>query len=336
MRPEILFPLFRPLTALAGVGPRIAKAAARLDLERPLDLLWHLPSGLLDRRFSPPLDSAPDGVVATLTIEVGSHLPAANRRLPYRVMCHNESGEITLVFFHARPDYLLRVLPEGASRVVPGRPERFRGELQMSHPDHIGESAELERIQTIEPVYPLTAGPTAKALQRAMNDALAELPELPVWLDPAQQTAQTWPHWRAAVQTVHAPAEAEELEPLAPARARLAYDELLANQLALALMRRSLRRRAGRATRAEGSLRQRVVAVLDYQLTAAQARTAGEIDAGLAAHHRMLRLLQGDVGSGKTIVALLALLTAVEAGAQATLMAPTEILARQHFASLEP
>ncbi len=336
MRPEILFPLFRPLTALAGVGPRIAKAAARLDLERPLDLLWHLPSGLLDRRFSPPLDSAPDGVVATLTIEVGSHLPAANRRLPYRVMCHNESGEITLVFFHARPDYLLRVLPEGASRVVSGRLERFRGELQMSHPDHIGESAELERIQTIEPVYPLTAGLTAKALQRAMNDALAELPELPVWLDPAQQTAQTWPHWRAAVQTVHAPAEAEELEPLAPARARLAYDELLANQLALALMRRSLRRRAGRATRAEGSLRQRVIAVLDYQLTAAQERTLGEIDADLAAQHRMLRLLQGDVGSGKTIVALLAMLTAVEAGAQATLMAPTEILARQHFASLEP
>ena len=336
MRPEILFPLFRPLTALAGVGPRIAKACARLDLERPVDLLWHLPSGLLDRRFSPPLDTAPDGVVATVVVDVGRHLPASNRRLPYRVPCHNESGELTLVFFHARPDYLQRVLPEGSSRVVSGRLERFRGELQMSHPDHIGEPAELARIQTLEPVYPLTAGLTAKALQKATNDALSELPEMPEWLDPALQKAENWLPWQAAVQAVHSPAGFDDLDPLATARARLAYDELLANQLALALMRRSLRRRAGRTTQAEGHLRQRVIAALDYQLTGAQQRTLGEVDADLAAEHRMLRLLQGDVGSGKTIVALLAMLTAVEAGAQATLMAPTEILARQHFATIEP
>jgi ATP-dependent DNA helicase RecG len=336
MRPEVLFPLFAPVTSLAGVGARIAKAIDKAAGSRLVDLYWHLPTGIIDRRYAPTVAEARAGVVATMTVTVDEHKKPAVPRLPYKVYCSDDTGTLALVFFHAHADYLRRTLPEGETRVVSGKVETFGRELQITHPDHIGTKEELERMQAVEPVYGLTAGLSLRVLGKAMREALEQAPDLDEWIDPAYLGKQGWKPWKAALLKAHAPAELEALDPLTPIRARLAYDEMLANQLALALMRLNLRRTRGRAIVGDGHLRQTVTGALPFSLTGSQETALKEIAADMATDTRMLRLLQGDVGSGKTVVALLSMLNAVEAGMQAVLMAPTDILARQHLATIEP
>lgn len=341
MRPEILFPLFAPVTSLSGVGPRFAKLFEGLAGGHLLDLCFHLPSGIIDRRYAPKLAEAIPGKIATLTVRVTEHRAPANRRQPYRVHCADDSGTIELVFFHAKPDYLLRMLPEGEERVISGKVEVFGEHLQMTHPDHIGEPKDLESIKSVEPVYPLTAGLSLKVVGKAVQAALAETPalpgpNLPDWLDPAHKSRQDWPSWRDALLAVHAPHDEGDLSALAPLRCRLAYDELLANQLALGLVRAHQVRQKGRPIRGDGRLRAAVLSALPFTPTGSQEHALAEIIADMASEHRMLRLLQGDVGSGKTLVALLAMVAAIEAGGQAAIMAPTEILARQHLATIAP
>jgi len=336
MRPEILYPLFSPARTLPGVGPKIAEAIERLCGSRVVDLLWHLPSAIVDRRYAPTVADARSGRVATLTVTVRGHHPPARARQPYKVQCDDGTASLVLVFFNARPDYLQRTLPVGEMRIVSGIVEHYGDEIQMTHPDHVVAEAERDSVLTVEPVYPLTAGVSARVPTRIATAAMERAPELEEWLDPAYQEKMRWPAWRTALNAVHAPQSEADLSPTSPARARLAYDELLANQLALALMRRRLRRVAGRSVKSAGRLADRAAAALGFTLTESQRRALDEILADMAEQTRMLRLLQGDVGSGKTVVALLAMLHAVESGAQAALMAPTEILARQHLATIAP
>ncbi len=334
VRPEILFPLFAPVGKIAGIGPRYAKLVEALAGPHVVDLCWHLPSGLIDRRYAPKLGEAEAGRTATLLVTVVAHRPSRTPRQPYRIASRDETGGLELVFFHGREDYLRRALPEGETRVVSGKLEVFGGALQMTHPDHIGRPEELQALKRVEPVYPLTAGLTLKTLSKAIGRALATVPELPEWLDRAHRQTQGWPSWRASLLAAHAPETEGDLSPLSAPRARLAYDELLSNQLALGVIRRRQTQQKGRAIEGDGRLRRRVVEALPFRLTESQQRASAEIAADMGSPHRMLRLLQGDVGSGKTLVALIAMLNAVEAGAQAALMAPTEILARQHHATL--
>jgi ATP-dependent DNA helicase RecG len=336
MRPEILCSLFAPVTSLPGIGPRNAKLVERLAGAWVVDLLWHLPSGLIDRRFSPKVSDAPDGRIATIVVEVKSHHPPGNRRLPYKVSCADETGTLELVFFHARPDYLEKLLPVGATKVVSGKVEHYRGTAQITHPDHVGSVEERDNLAAVEPVYPLTQGLSPKTLGRAIAAALEGVPELPDWLDPAHKAREGWAGWRESLNAAHHPETTADLDPDTPVRQRLAYDELLASQLAMALMRAHMRRQGGRAIQGTGRLRAAAIDALSFRLTSSQEGALKEILADLAGEGRMLRLLQGDVGSGKTVVAALAMLTAAEAGCQSALMAPTEILARQHFATLAP
>ena len=338
MRPDVLNPLFAEVTALPGLGPRLGKLVEKLAGPHVVDLCWHLPSGLIDRRFAPKVAEAPEGGIATLTVRVDKHFPSPNRRLPYRVLCSDETGQITLVFFHARPDYLEKLLPVGAVRIISGKVERFRGEAQMSHPDHVATLENKDSLAAVEPVYPLSAGLTPKVVAKAVRAALDRVPNLPEWHDPAWKKKNGWMSWKDSLLAAHAPERAMDLNLDTPVRTRLAYDELLANQLALAISRAHMRRQRGRSTGAQGNgaLRRKVLAALPFKLTKSQETSLSEITADMAAPSRMLRLLQGDVGSGKTVVAFLAMTAAVEAGAQAALLAPTEILARQHFATIEP
>jgi ATP-dependent DNA helicase RecG len=336
MRPPLLFPLFAETSSLPGVGPRNAKLFAKLTGPHVADLLWHLPQGIVDRRFSPKVNQAPEGAICTLTLRIHKHVPPHNPRLPYKVTASDDSGFIDLVFFHAKGDWLAKALPEGETRVVSGKVERFQGKPQMAHPDYIGALEELGSIETVEPIYRLTAGLTPKVVRKAVRAALDKTPAMPEWLDPAFKQRREWPDFKPALLAAHAPESEADLDPAAKPRERLAYDELLANQLALQIIRARYRKAAGRPLQGDGGLRGALLKALPFRLTGAQERSIAEIEAEMAAPTRMMRLLQGDVGSGKTVVALFAMLNAAECGAQAAIMAPTEILARQHHATIAP
>ncbi len=335
-RPDILFPIFAELTVLNGIGPKLARLFARLGIERPAHLLLHLPTGGTDRRLRPTIRGIPLPATLTVEVEIGRHQPPAAQGRAYRIHVRDAEAEFLLVFFHAAPEQLRRKLPAGSRRIVSGRVELFDGIAQMVHPDHILRPDAAQALPEFEPVYPLTQGLTQRTVIRAVSGALDRAPQLPEWIEPSLLARRGWPDWNTALRKAHAPAGPPDLAPDAPARERLAYDELFAHQLTLALARSRSRRAKGFATKGDGSLRDRVIAALPFPLTGAQARAVAEITADMASDLRMNRLLQGDVGAGKTLVAFLSMLAAVEAGGQAVLMAPTEILARQHHATLRP
>jgi ATP-dependent DNA helicase RecG len=346
MRPESLFFLFSPVTRIKGVGGATAKALERLlpvataQAERSVpivrDLLFHLPVSLVDRSFSPSLrDVPPEGAVVTLVVNVDEHFPpkAMRRggRRPYKVVCSNDTGDITLVFFNAREDYIAQALPVGKQRVVSGRTEYFDYRLQMTHPDVIAPVDQLEKVKKPEPVYPLTLGLTSRRIGKMVEGALEKLPVLPEWILPQTVSAQKWPAFKEALDAAHHPQADEDFLPTSHPRARLAYDEMLANQLHLAMLRAKMHRQPGTKIEGTGKLTSALKESLPFTLTAGQERVLKEISGDMASGHRMARLLQGDVGSGKTVVALFAILKAVEQGLQAALMVPTELIAGQHY-----
>jgi ATP-dependent DNA helicase RecG len=345
MRPPLLDPLFAPVTSLVGVGPKIARLIENVvpadpgDREaRAGDLIFTLPHSVIDRRNRPGIALSAEGAIVTLEVRVVRHQPPprGKKTIPYRVYVHDDTGEMALTFFHAHAAYLEKALPEGEWVIVSGRMEWFNGRPTMVHPDHIARVEDAGSLPLIEPVYPLTAGLSAKVLRRAIGQALDRVPDIPEWLDAEIMRRQTFPSFAGALQRLHNPADPADLAPEGAAWRRLAYDEFLAGQISLALVRARTRRLSGRPLTGDGSKEEAVRRALPYSLTASQEFALAEINADLAKPERMLRLLQGDVGSGKTIVALLAAARAVEAGGQAAIMAPTEILARQHLATIGP
>ncbi|HEY3848902.1 MAG TPA: ATP-dependent DNA helicase RecG, partial [Acetobacteraceae bacterium] len=334
MPPDPLAPLFAPLTTLKGLVPPVAALIAKAaGGERVIDLLFHLPESYVDRRSHPTIAQAQPGTVATLEIEVVRHEPPATPRQPWRVVVKDATAFAELVFFAANPkaaEERAQRMPPGARMLVSGKLEAFNGRTTMPHPDHVLPLAQADRLPAIEPVWRLTAGLWPRQVASAMREALPRLPDFPEWHDAALLRREKWPPFADALRAVQAPAE----HPSDRLRARLAYDELLAGQVALGVVRGRVRARRGRALAGDGSLRARALERFGFAPTRSQVNALAEIDADLGATRRMLRLLQGDVGSGKTLVALLTMLRAVEAGAQAALMAPTEVLARQHLRTL--
>ncbi len=344
MRSTQLNPLFASLRGIKGVGPKLSHAFGKLlrgdeNLEaRKIDLLLHMPHSLIDRSLQPGLAYAPDGVIVTIRATIDKHLPPPrnNRRVPYRIQAHDETGELTLVFFHAKGSYLEQQMPVGEERYISGRLERFKGEAQIAHPDHVVTEEEFASMALLEPVYPLTAGLSGKVLHRTVIAALEELPELAEWQDGPWLAQNSWSSFHEALQRVHTPLETEDIDPLSKFRQRLAYDECLASQLALSLVRKSVKKEAGVARRWQGKLAEALTAALPFSLTGSQTKAIDDISNDLTTPERMLRLIQGDVGSGKTMVALFAAANVIESGSQAAMMAPTELLARQHLQSIKP
>lgn len=335
-RPEILFPLFSDLKGLDGVGPRTAENFAKMGVEKPRDLLTTLPHNLIDRKTISTIKGVILPAVVTVEVLVGVHQPNTVKGRPTRIMVEDAEASFQLVFFHARNDWLRQQLPSGQRRVVSGKLEVFDGLAQMVHPDFITSVNDAATIPQIEPVYPLTAGITQKTITKAISSAMGRVPDLPEWIEPSVLEAKQWPSWKEAVFDTHNPKKLSDIAINAKPRERLAYDEFLAHQTTLALARLNNRKKKGYKTVGTGVLRNKVMADLPYTLTGAQSRSITEITDDMAGENRMSRLLQGDVGSGKTLVAFFALLAAIEAGGQGVMMAPTEILARQHLAALLP
>ncbi|MDD9910662.1 MAG: ATP-dependent DNA helicase RecG [Ahrensia sp.] len=343
MRPDRLNPLFAPVTSIPGIGPKLAglltgllKGHDAVQTAAVIDLLLHVPTGVIDRRNRPAIMDATEGAIVTLDVRVDRHdpPPRGNHRVPYKVLVHDESGELALTFFRGNARWLEAQLPVGEQRFVSGRLEWFNGRATMVHPDHIVAPDKIDDLPLVEPIYPLTAGVSQKVVSKAIKSALTSLPDLPEWLEPSVLDRQHFPSFNAALNTIHHPRDALDISPSAPAWRRLACDELLAGQLALSLVRSRMKRGKGQKWAGNGSKRAAIMAALPFSPTEAQRRSIAEITADMAKGERMLRMLQGDVGSGKTLVALMAAANAIEAGGQAAIMAPTEILARQHHATL--
>ncbi len=341
MRPADLNPLFVEATKLRGVGPKVATALDRLlgSPSRParvLDLALHLPVSVIDRSTRARIRDAPRDQVVTLEGRVREHLAPASVKAPFKAVIEDETGDCTLVFFRNNASWVEKALPVGSTRFVSGRLELWDGRLQMVHPDRVMDAEGFSTMPLVEPVYPLTEGLFPRVLAKAIEAALERVPPLPEWLDPNRFVLRGWPSFGDALKALHRPAKPGDVAADTPARQRLAYDELLASQLALALVRNRAVVDDGVPHVPDGTISARIEAALPFRLTGGQRRALDDIRADMASPRRMLRLLQGDVGSGKTVVALLAAASAVEAGCQAALMAPTEILARQHFARLAP
>ncbi|MGZ5870489.1 MAG: ATP-dependent DNA helicase RecG [Bradyrhizobium sp.] len=342
MRPLLLNPMFAPVTSLAGVGPKQDKLfrylLGRDETPRLVDLLLHLPASVIDRRARPKIRDAVPGTVVTLEVTVDRHrpTPARNSRAPHLVYASDDTGDVVLTYFRAQPGYVEKLLPVGSKRYVSGTLQMFDGVPQIVHPDRVVDEAGFAKLSGIDPVYPLTEGLALGSLRRAMAQALQRLPRLPEWISPEVIRRCKFPSIAEALNRVHMPVELTDILPDGLYWSRLAFDELLAGQLALALVRSQLRRPAGDRHAGDGHLRKKIIDALPYALTSSQRQAAAAIADDLRQPVRMLRLLQGDVGSGKTVVALLAAAAVTEVGKQAALMAPTEILARQHIKTITP
>jgi ATP-dependent DNA helicase RecG len=341
MRPQILNPLFAAITTLPGIGSKVERLYRRLlgrdEAPRIIDLAFHLPTGTIDRRAQPKIKDVVPGGVVTVTVTIDRHRPAPLRRAraPYLIYASDDTGDIILTYFNARRDYLERLLPVGGRRIVSGTTALYDGMLQMIHPDRVVDESEFARLPLIEPQYALTEGLSMNQVRRAIEGSLAKVPALPEWQDAAWLARSNFPTFADALHDVHRPPQ-PEVSPANTAWSRLAYDEFLAGQLALGLVRAHARRPRGRQSTGDGTLSKRIIAALPYGLTGSQLRAITDIVADLSKPERMSRLLQGDVGSGKTVVALLAGASVIEAGRQAALMAPTELLARQHWNTIAP
>jgi ATP-dependent DNA helicase RecG len=326
MRPNLLNPLFAEIEVLKGIGPALTKPFSRLGLARVVDLLFHLPTGLIRRNRVAKLADAIDGDIISVEVTPLEYR-SGGQRSPFRVLTTDRIGDfLTLTYFGGGGGYARKLLPLGEKRLISGKLERYGQERQIVHPDYVLDVGEGPKLPESEAVYPLSEGLTSRRLAQLVEQALGRAPELPEWIEPSLLSSRHWLGWRESIAEIH-------FNPAATsARTRLAYDEVFANQLALMLVRASSRRRRGTPIAGDGGLR--TMLKLPYALTGAQQRTIREVEGDLAQQTPMVRLLQGDVGSGKTMVALHALLMAVESGAQAALLAPTEILARQHYETL--
>ncbi len=343
MRPSLLDPLFAPATTLPGVGPKLGKLLDKLlgDETQParvVDLLFHLPTGAIDRRPSASIADAPVGDVATFSARVTEHRPAppGKAKAPYRVIVEDETGDVTLVFFHADVRHLLQTLPVGEFRIISGKLELWDGMRQMVHPDRIMDARAFASLPAIEPVYGLTEGIGPRVMTRIVAAAAEKCPDLAEWQDRSFLQKAGFASFAEAIRALHHPPDLRAVEGDTIARRRVAYDELLASQIALALVRRQQKKAAGRVTAGDGRMLKAIEAALPFSLTDGQRQAVADIHSDMEKPERMLRLLQGDVGSGKTVVALMAMVAAAEAGRQSVLMAPTEILARQHAERLAP
>ena len=341
-RPAALDPLFRSLRSIKGVGPQLGALLNRFFGGEgdaiALDLLMHMPVGIVDRRLMQGIAGTFVGHEATLKLHIDRHEPAPRNMpsRPHRVFAHDETGAIQLVYFRATGGWVEKLLPVGEDRYVSGTIGIFNGIKQITHPDYVVPVEEFASLPLVEPVYPLTQGLSSKALTKLVRAALATVPDLPEWI-PSDRMAQfRWPTFREAMTSVHAPAEPADSELWAPPRMRLAYDEYLAGQLALMIVRATLVAPRGIPRTLTGEITGRVEAALPFALTDGQRMALADIRDDLAAPLRMSRLLQGDVGSGKTVTALLAMAMVAESGAQSALMAPTELLAAQHYRTLAP
>ena len=334
MRPKILYKLFSNLETIRGIGPKNAKLIERLCGKYLLDLILHRPIAYIDRRNSPKIKDLSNNSIVTLILKVDSHTPSFNRRMPYKITCSDDSGQLNIVYFNLRGPYLKKMFPIGSKKVVSGKVEEFNGIFQMTHPQHIADESKLDSVKKIECVYPLTAGISSKIIQKSINSSLTIIDDLPEWIPSDYMRKNNWTSWKKSIYEMHNPNEIKkENEDIY--LNRLVFDELLSQQLTVRLIKNKISKLKGNAIKANGKLLELLKNILSFELTDDQTQAIKEVSKDQASPNKMLRLIQGDVGSGKTIVALHSMIQCVENSKKSILMAPTEILAEQHYNTIK-
>ena len=333
MRPECLNNLFCQVSQINGVGPKISKLIESLCGPHIVDVLFSLPSGVNYRPLYKNQFEIRIGQLGTIPFLVEKHIKPPKKSIPYKVQGSFNGVDFELVFFNYHAEYLSKKLCVGKTYYISGKIEKFVGKWGMLHPDYIVN--DLKDIPEYEAIYPLTAGLSGKVLSKSISYALSRLPDLPEWQDLPFMKKQGFQDWKRSILKAHNPQNSQDLSFDSAVRKRLAYDELLANQLALFLARSHHKRQKGIYFEKIKNYEEQVFKNLPFELTGAQCRVIQEIRNDLYSEDKMIRLLQGDVGSGKTVVALASLLMAVDSGYQGVIMAPTDILAQQHFLSFE-
>ena len=334
MRPKILYKLFSNLETIKGIGPKNAKLIERLCGKYLLDLILHRPIAYIDRRNSPKIKDLSNNSIVTLILKVDGHTPSFNKRMPYKITCSDDTGQLNIVYFNLRGPYLKKMFPIGSKKVVSGKVEEFNGIFQMTHPQHIADESNLDSVKKIECVYPLTAGISSKIIQKSINSSLAIIDDLPEWIPNYYLQKNNWTSWKKSIYEMHNPNELKEDKEDIYLN-RLVFDELLSQQLTVRLIKNKISKLKGNTIKPNGSLLEQLKSHLSFELTDDQNQAIKEISKDQSSPNKMLRLIQGDVGSGKTIVALHSMIQCAENSKKSILMAPTEILAEQHYNTIK-
>ena len=334
MRPKILYKLFSNLETIKGIGPKNAKLIERLCGKYLLDLILHRPIAYIDRRNSPKIKDLSNNSIVTLILKVDGHTPSFNKRMPYKITCSDDTGQLNIVYFNLRGPYLKKMFPIGSKKVVSGKVEEFNGIFQMTHPQHIADESNLDSVKKIECVYPLTAGISSKIIQKSINSSLAIIDDLPEWIPNDYLQKNNWTSWKKSIYEMHNPNELKEDKEDIYLN-RLVFDELLSQQLTVRLIKNKISKLKGNTIKPNGSLLESLKNHLSFELTDDQNQAIKEISKDQSSPNKMLRLIQGDVGSGKTIVALHGMIQCAENSKKSILMAPTEILAEQHYNTIK-
>ena len=334
MRPKILYKLFSNLETIKGIGPKNAKLIERLCGKYLLDLILHRPIAYIDRRNSPKIKDLSNNSIVTLILKVDGHTPSFNKRMPYKITCSDDTGQLNIVYFNLRGPYLKKMFPIGSKKVVSGKVEEFNGIFQMTHPQHIADESNLDSVKKIECVYPLTAGISSKIIQKSINSSLAIIDDLPEWIPIDYLQKNNWTSWKKSIYEMHNPNELKEDKEDIYLN-RLVFDELLSQQLTVRLIKNKISKLKGNTIKPNGSLLEQLKSHLSFELTDDQNQAIKEISKDQSSPNKMLRLIQGDVGSGKTIVALHSMIQCAENSKKSILMAPTEILAEQHYNTIK-
>ena len=331
MRPSYLNNLLSPINLVTGIGPKIEKLFNRIDINLKVHFLWHLPHNIIKRQKHENIHNDQINTLVTLKIKVLKHVPSRFKKQPYRVHCLCNETPIDIVFFYARHPVVKKNLPEEEIRYVSGKLEYFRNTYQITHPSHIIETKGINEIKNIEPIYSLTAGLSQKIISKYIEQIIKNIPDLNEWIDEIYLIKYRFLNWKNSIVRIHNPDKIEDINNQNIYRRRLAFDELLAHQLAIAIIRNYNQKKKGIVISSNNKLYEKFLKNLKFKLTTSQKKVVEEITIDLESENQMIRLLQGDVGSGKTVVALIAMLKTVESGYQSVLMVPTSILANQHF-----
>ena len=334
MRPEKIKSIYSSISELPGVGPKIENLFNRMGIFRNLHFLWHIPYNVIKRQKHLNIHEAEINSLVTLKIKVLRHKPSRFKRQPYKINCICGETPIDIVYFYARHPVMRATLPVGKEKYVSGKLEYFRNNFQITHPSHIIDAEQIKSLKDIEPVYSLTSGLSQRIVLKYLDKILNSLPKFDEWIEKKILKKYSFENWNKSINSIHNPKNSEDLINNNIFRRRLAYDELLAHQLAISIIRNSNQKKLGIFFNKKSNLTENFIKKLPFELTKSQNKAWDEIKEDLMSRDQMVRLLQGDVGSGKTIIALLSMLLAVESGYQASIMVPTSILANQHFQNI--